>query len=65
VNQDVANRITFINQNEYKNTLDALPDGTVSFIEANANTLSAVIQINDCRTFQYHRFNGLTAIKMR
>ena len=42
-----------------------MPDGTVVFEEANENKLSAVIQINDCRTFQYHRTNGLTAIRMR
>lgn len=64
-NQDVADRITFINENEYKYTLDVMPDGTVIFEEANENKLSAVIQINDCRTFQYHRTNGLTAIRMR
>lgn len=64
-NQDVADRITYINQNDYKHVLDVMPDGTVVFEEANANRLSAVIQINDCRTFQYHRYNGLTAIQMR
>jgi hypothetical protein len=42
-----------------------MPDGTIVFEEANENRLSALIQINDCRTFQYHRANGLTAIGMR
>jgi hypothetical protein len=61
----VAKRITFINENNYKQVLDVMPDGTIVFEEANYQRLSAIIQINDCRTFQYHRSNGITAIRMR
>lgn len=64
-NDDIAKRLTYINENDFKKTLDVLPDGAVYFEEASDSKLSAVIQINDCRTFQYHRFNGLTGIRMR
>jgi len=40
--------------------LDWLPDGAVTFYEANRNNLSLKLQINDLKVNQYHRVNGIT-----
>lgn len=65
MNYDVANRTEYVNKQDYKHTLDVIPDGTVHFYEASDTRLNATIQINDGRTFQYHRMNGVTGIKMK
>lgn len=36
--------------------LDVLPDGAVKFLIANDEKLSYILQINDLRVQEYHRF---------
>lgn len=39
-----------------------IPDGGIKFHKASNSSLDATILINDDRTFQYHRGNGITAM---
>ena len=39
-----------------------IPDGGIKFHEASDSSISATILINDDRTFQYHRADGVTAM---
>jgi hypothetical protein len=42
-----------------------IPDGIVQFKEANSNTLTAVVGINDYRLPEYHKNNGVTKIMVK
>jgi hypothetical protein len=42
-----------------------IPDGGIKFHKASNSSLEATILINDDRTFQYHRANGITAMLIK
>jgi len=45
--------------------LDILPDGAITFYEANDKSLSYKLQINDVRLAEYHRGNGVSKIYLQ
>ena len=63
--QDIADRLVFLRNESIGQEKAVLPDGAVRFRALSNNSLNATLLINDCRTFDYHRANGITAIRLR
>lgn len=60
INHQIYENLLFLNNQTFEPRkdnagLDVLPDGAVTFYEANKRNLSAKIQINDLRLPEYHR----------
>lgn len=43
--------------------IDKMPDGAITFNQVNSFALKADLKINDLRSLEYHRADGLTRIK--
>jgi ABC-type multidrug transport system ATPase subunit len=67
INEDIYNTLKIMNSNPIRNGvsiyLSELPDGSVTFYEANSTHLKYKAQINDNRFMSYHRNNGITKIE--
>jgi hypothetical protein len=60
INNQLYTDMEFLNTLSYRAPRDVpmlslIPDGAVTFYEANANNLTVNIQINDLRLYEYHR----------
>jgi len=70
INQQIYEGLQFINLQPFDDDVDTpglevIPDGAITFSEANDKNLSFKIQINDVRLPEYHRGNGVTKIYLR
>ena len=52
------NKFWMMKYNIINEGLDILPDGALTFYEANSKNLTFKLQINDLRIPEYHRFNN-------
>lgn len=68
INEDIYDTLKIMNENpiRYKESIynSLLPDGAVTFYEANSTHLKYKAQINDNRFMSYHRNNGITKINL-
>ena len=65
IDQDIYDNLKYLNTLDFNFTmknasrvapeLSRIPDGAVTFYEANNDTLTVKIQINDIRVYEYHR----------
>ena len=60
INQQIYQAVTFLNEMTYTSNQDSpglylVPDGAITFYEANTRNLSYKIQINDLNFPEYHR----------
>lgn len=66
INQDIFDTIKVMNENPIYNKQSIygsfLPDGAVTFYNANKTNLKYKAQINDHRFMSYHRNNGITKL---
>jgi len=71
INQHMFKTLKELNKYKMTNTsktvphLTMLPDGAVTFYEANRNNLTLKLQINDLKVANYHRVNGVTRYLIR
>lgn len=68
VNELIMDTILFFNELPYdevkhSSTIHKMPDGSVTFFEANKDRLLADLKIDDSRVFEYHRSDGITKIQ--
>lgn len=70
INQQIYEGLQYINLQPFDDDVDTpglevIPDGAITFSEANDKNLSFKIQINDVRLPEYHRGNGVTKVYLR
>ena len=68
INEDIYDTLKIMNENPIHNKesqyISMLPDGAVTFYEANSTHLKYKAQINDNRFMSYHRNNGITKLNL-
>ena len=68
VNKYILDTIYYFNELpfdevKFTKTIDKIPDASLTFFSANPHKLHADLKINDLRSLEYHRCDGVTKIK--